>query len=116
CTGAPASAFFLEGFTGSHSKSSSPHVRSASPLAGMRFVSALPNRLPSRYVTVADQNVTPLPNRRLEALERRIAENIFDAVLTVEQFNIHEQPGSAERLDEIAFLAAKLSNELNELC
>ena len=65
---------------------------------------------------VADQNVTTLPNRRLEALERRIAENIIDAVLTVEQFNIHEQPESAERLDEIAFLAAKLSNELNDLC
>ncbi len=65
---------------------------------------------------MADQNVTTLPNRRLEALEKRIAENIFDAVLTVEQFNIHEQPAAAERLDEIAFLAAKLSNELNDLC
>ncbi len=65
---------------------------------------------------MSDQHVTTLQSRRLEALERRIAENIFDAVLTVEQFNIHEQPASVERLDEIAFLAAKLSNELNDLC
>ena len=65
---------------------------------------------------MSEQNVTTLPNRRLEALEKRIAEHIFDAVLTVEQFNIHEQPESAERLDEIAFLAAKLSSELNDLC
>lgn len=49
-------------------------------------------------------------------LADRVHDDIGDALRTVEQFDLEEQPGAAEKLPGIAKLASMLAERLNGLC
>ncbi|WP_156762715.1 hypothetical protein [Woeseia oceani] len=46
----------------------------------------------------------------------KIQGDLYDALRTVESFDIENQPGAPERLDRIAEMASALSADLNALC
>jgi hypothetical protein len=52
----------------------------------------------------------------LERMTHAVLDEIDDLKSTTERFELHEQPGAAEKLPGILERARALAEELNELC